>query len=285
LASSGYAIDGARLARRLNVPFWVALAVVVAGYVIAFYVLRALVPQQEIAGTLAALVLGGGAYVQLAVERRLRAPNGTAVKLSGHLRPWWMLALLVSAAIALALVLEQWIRFAGGPITVVSANVDVLIRLLAPAAALLGGAVIGQRADRFGLVAAVLATLVGYFLAQALIPLFLQVATGMPPAPDFVTPPGGPPDPRPLLLGEGFVRFLLENPLPLLMAASMLGFWYGTRTRLQSYVGGLLRMARPEDRGAIVELAYEAARQAAMAPALAEERVAEPAAGEPDHSQ
>lgn len=62
------------------------------------------------------------------------------------------------------------------------------------------------------------------------------------------------------LLGVVFanlIAFLLESRLPLLTFAAMLGFWYGTRTRLQAYVGGLLRAVNPEDRKAIVDLAYE----------------------------
>lgn len=40
----------------------------------------------------------------------------------------------------------------------------------------------------------------------------------------------------------------------------MLGHWYGTCTRLQAYLGGLLREVAPEDRETIVELAYDAAQ-------------------------
>jgi hypothetical protein len=46
----------------------------------------------------------------------------------------------------------------------------------------------------------------------------------------------------------------------LLIGVAMLGHWYGTRTRLQAYLGGLLREVAPDDREAVVEIAYDAAR-------------------------
>ncbi|MDL2334963.1 MAG: hypothetical protein QFC55_02890, partial [Chloroflexota bacterium] len=58
----------------------------------------------------------------------------------------------------------------------------------------------------------------------------------------------------------GLIGHLLASELPLLIAAAMLGHWYGTRTRLQAYLGGLLRDVEPDDREAIVDMAYEAAR-------------------------
>lgn len=52
------------LGRRLNLPFWAALGIVVVAYAMAFYVLRLIIPERDIAGTLAALVLAGRASAQ-----------------------------------------------------------------------------------------------------------------------------------------------------------------------------------------------------------------------------
>ena len=292
MVSSGLASGEGAFVRRLNLPFWASLAVVIAGYVVAFYVLRLLIPQQEIAGTLAALVLGGGAYVQGAIERRLRAPRGPIVPLAGYQRPWWMLLVAGALAIAAAQLFVPWAQLSGGPVTAVSPNVATVIGLVPALIALLVGAVVGQRADRFGLAAVVGAVLAGYVLGEWLRPLAIQGATGVPMPPDSLPPglgsPDLPPDPRPVFLGEGFVRFLLENPLPLLTAAAMAGLWYGTRTRLQAYLGGLLRMVRPEDRGAIVALTFETARstRATDGPSpSAQQAIGEAPAGEPGPDQ
>ncbi len=64
--------------------------------------------------------------------------------------------------------------------------------------------------------------------------------------------------------------------------------WYGTRTRLAAYVGGLLRQVSPSDSQAIVELTYDAARAAQAAQAAyrsAQERVGEAAPGKPDQQE
>ena len=264
MVSSAPASGEAAFVRRLNLPFWASLALVIAGYVLAFYSLRLLIPQQEIAGTLAALVLGGGAYVQSAIERRLRAPRGPVVPLAGYQRPWWMLLVAGALAIAAAQLFVPWAQLSGGPITAVSPNVATVIGLVPALVALLVGAAVGQRAERYGLAVLMVAVMAGYVLGEWLRPLAIQGATGVPMPPDLIPPefgsPDVPPDPRPVFLGEGFVRFLLENPLPLLTVAAMAGLWYGTRTRLQAYLGELLRMVRPEDRGAIVALTFETAR-------------------------
>lgn len=268
------------LVRQLNLPFWLALAVVVVLYVTAFYLLRLLLPQPEIAGTLAAITLGGGAYVQRAIEQRLSAPPGSIPSLAGYSRPWWVMGGLGIALLAAAVAFVPYAQLAGGPLTAVSGNLDVVIRLVPLATAVTFGVIVGHRSDRYGLAVVIGAALAGYVLGSLLSPIAQQIATGQPTPPGgFGPPPGAPPDPRPLLLGEGLVRFVLENELPLLMAAAMLGFWRGTRTRLSAYVGDLLREAAPDDRTAIVELAYETARSGAAARS-AQERVPEPAPGD-----
>ena len=292
MVSSGFASGEATFVRRLNLPFWASLALVIAGYVLAFYILRLLIPQQEIAGTLAALVLGGGAYVQGAIERRLRAPRAPVVPLAGYQRPWWMLLLAGALAIAAAQLFVPWAQLSGGPVTAVSPNVAVVIGLLPALVVLLVGAAVGQRVDRYGFAVVLGAVVIGYVLGEWLKPLAIQGATGVPTPPNSFPPgfgsPDVPPDPRPAFLGEGYVRFLLENPLPLLTAAAMAGLWYGTRTRLQAYLGGLLRMVRPEDRGAIVALTFETARSARPADepkASAQQAVGETPAGDPGADQ
>jgi hypothetical protein len=87
------AVNRRGVLERVNGSFWLAFAVVVVGYAVAFYVLRFILPQPEIAGTLAALVLGGGSYVQRAIEQRVRAPRGPVLPLSGYQRPWYLLAI------------------------------------------------------------------------------------------------------------------------------------------------------------------------------------------------
>jgi hypothetical protein len=69
-----------------------------------------------------------------------------------------------------------------------------------------------------------------------------------------------PPDPTQEYFGGGLLGYLVTSELPLLIGAAMLGHWYGTRTRLQAYLGGLLRAVAPDDRDAIVGITYDAAQ-------------------------
>ena len=284
-------LERSRLVRRINSPFWLALLSVVLAYVVAFYVLRALLPQPEIAGTLAALVLGGGAYLQRAIESRLRRLPAGPEPISGYQKPWWLLLLIGLLAVWLATVFVPFAQLRLGPITAVAQNLDTVIKLTPPAVALLIGVLVGQRADRYALVVVLGAVLGGYLVAEWTSNSVIALATGSPVPGGFPSdlPPGGPPgfppvappDPRPIYLGDNLIAFLLDSRLPLLTFAAMLGFWYGTRTRLQAYVGGLLRAVRPEDRKVIVDLAYEEARVAQTRIHSAEERVGEVAARDP----
>jgi len=84
-----------------------------------------------------------------------------------------------------------------------------------------------------------------------------------PPGPTTGMPPGDPPpDPR-CFYGQGIVGFVLGNPLPLLLAAGLLGFWRGRRLRLAAYVGRLLARLPPATRDSIVALAHEEAERLA----------------------
>ncbi|HUR16773.1 MAG TPA: hypothetical protein VMZ33_05775 [Candidatus Limnocylindrales bacterium] len=279
---------------RLNAPFWLAFAIVVVGYAVAFYVLRFLLPQAEIAGTLAALVLGGGAYVQRSIEQRWRTSRGPVVPLSGYQRPWYLLGAVGLVAVWLAASLVPGAQLCLGPVTAVASNLDTLIRLVPPAVAFAFGVVAGQRADRYGLLVVVFAVVGGYLLAQLTQSLVITLATspgvcGNPMVDPGVGPPIGvppgfelPPDPRPIYLADNIVALFLDNPLVLLMPAAMLGLWRGTSGRLGAYVGSLLREVTPGDRQAIVDLAYETA---ASGQRSAKERVGEVAAGEPGDRQ
>lgn len=274
--------------RRINAPFWLALLTAVVAYVVAFYVLRALLPQPEIAGTLAALTLGGGAYMQRALEARFRQPQSAVVTETGYQRPWFVLLAAGAILIWLAQSIVPYAELKIGPAVVVVSSIETFLRALPVAAAVGAGALIGQRSDRFGLVSTLMAVALGWALSVATLDIVIGFATGSPFPPGG--PPGGPPDGSPPdptsgFLGSGPLATLLSGQLPVLMGVAMLGFWYGTRTRLQAYVGGLLRAVSPDDRQAIVDIAYEEARSTQAASASAQQRVREVASGDPGEGQ
>lgn len=246
--------------RRLNLPFLGALGIVIALYAVAFVVLNAVIPVEQMAGTLAALVLGGGAYVQRYLERRLNVPRGPVPTRAGYEKPWLLLLVLSAAAIWLAQSALPYFQLRVGPMTAVVSSVDSLLRLLAPAAALLVGVVVAQRSDRWPLLVTLAAVLVGWLLEGVTHGLVIGFATGTDGPP--IGPPGVdlPPNPVDVYFGGGLLGYLVSSQLPLLIGAAMLGHWYGTRTRLQAYLGGLLREVSPEDRETIVDMTYDAAR-------------------------
>jgi len=246
--------------RHLNVPFLGALAIVIALYVVAFLVLSALIPVEQIAGTLAALVLGGGAYVQRAIEHRLRRAPGPAVTRLGYQKPWFVLLAIAVVAIWLAQAAFPYLELRVGPTTDVVSSFGSLLRLLAPATAFVIGTVVAQRSNRWALAVTLAAVVAGWVLEGVTHGIVIGFATGTDGPP--IAPPGMemPPDPAQVYFGGGLIGYLVTSHLPLLIAAAMLGHWYGTRTRLQAYLGGLLREVRPEDQDAFVEIAYDAAR-------------------------
>jgi hypothetical protein len=246
--------------RHLNVPFLGALAIVIALYAVAFVVLNALIPVEQMAGTLAALVLGGGAYVQRYIERRLNVTPGPVPTRAGYERPWLMLFVIGAVAVWLAQSAVPYFELRVGPMTAVVSSVDSLLRLLAPAAALIVGVVIAQRSDRWPLAVTLAAVVVGWVLEGVTHGLVIGFATGTDGPP--IAPPGVdvPPNPGDVYFGGGLLGYLVTSQLPLLIGAAMLGHWYGTRTRLQAYLGGLLREVAPDDREAIVAIAYDAAK-------------------------
>lgn len=246
--------------RRLNVPFLGALAIVIALYAMAFLILNALIPVEQMAGTLAALVLGGGAYVQRYLERRLNVAPGPVPTRAGYEKPWLLLLALSAVAIWLAQSVVPFFQLRVGPVTAVVSSVDNLLRLLAPAAALVVGVVAAQRSNRWPLLVTLAAVVAGWLLEGVTHGIVIGFATGTGGPP--TGPPGFelPPSPVDVYFGGGLLGYLFTSQLPLLIGAAMLGHWYGTRTRLQAYLGGLLREVRPEDREAIVAIAYDAAR-------------------------
>jgi len=250
-----------RALHRLNLAFWAAVGVTVLFYAVAFFVLRALIPEQDMAATLAATVLGGGPFVQRSIERRMPRRLGPTVTLSGYQQPWPLLLLVGVAAIWLASSVGPWAQLKFGAVTSVSTTIDTLLKVLPLGVALLVGWQVGQRSDRYGLVVVIIATAGGFLLAWATLGFVESLATGVPTPPDMGLPPGLdlPPDPRPQYLGDGWVRFLAESQLPLLAAAAMLGFWRGTSSRLAGYVGSLLGEVSLDERQAIVDLAHETA--------------------------
>jgi hypothetical protein len=144
--------------------------------------------------------------------------------------------------------------------TAVVSSVDSLLRLLASAAALVVGVVVAQRSDRWPLLVTLAAVVVGWLLEGVTHGLVIGFATGTDGPP--MGPPGVdlPPNPVDVYFGGGLLGYLVTSQLPLLIGAAMLGHWYGTRTRLQAYLGGLLREVSPEDRETIVDMTYDAAR-------------------------
>jgi hypothetical protein len=103
------------------------------------------------------------------------------------------------------------------------------------------------------------AVVAGWILEGVTHGLVIGFATGADGPP--IVPPGVdmPPSPVDVYFGGGLLGYLVTSQLPLLIGAAMLGHWYGTRTRLQAYLGGLLREVRLDDREAIVAIAYDAA--------------------------
>jgi hypothetical protein len=212
---------------------------------------------EQMAGTIAALSLGGGAYVQRQLERRLRLPHGPVPTPAGYEKPWLLLLVGSIAIIWFAESLGPFVSLRGGPLlTAVLLSVSSFLTLIAPAAALVVGVVIAQRSDRWPLAVTLVAVVAAWILQGVTYTLLIGFATGTPPPPGVDMPPipTGTDDPRDL------VSYLLSSELPLLIGAAMLGHWYGTRTRLQAYLGGLLREVAPDDREAIVAIAYDAAR-------------------------
>lgn len=123
----------------------------------------------------------------------------------------------------------------------------------------------------------------GWLLSSLTLGLVIGSATGVPgPLPPGL---GEPPNPVEFYFGPGALGFLASDRLPLLTVSAMVGLWYGTRTRLQAYLGGLLREVGPADRTAIVDLTFDAARTAQRAAGSAQERVAEPLARRVDQRQ
>ncbi|MDL2335536.1 MAG: hypothetical protein QFC55_05850, partial [Chloroflexota bacterium] len=197
-------------ARRLNLPFLAALAIVIGAYATAFLILRALVPKdfEQMAGTVAALSLGGGAYVQRQIERRLRIPVGPVPTRAGYQKPWAVLLGVAIVAIWLAQSANPFLSLRGGPMTAVFLSVGSLLTVIAPATALVIGVVVAQRSDRWPLAVTLVAMVAGWVLAGVTYGLVIGFATNTDPG---LLPPGVemPPNPVDVYAGGGLIGHLL----------------------------------------------------------------------------
>lgn len=254
--------------RTLNAAFLLSLLIVCIGFAASFLILRILIPQTEIAAGIAGLFLGSGPSVQRTLEARLPRPTVTLPSLAGYERSWFLILVAGTALVALSTVAAPLGSLLGGPVTAVAANLAALLALLSPTIGFALGVFAGARSDRHGALVALAAVVLGYLLGTAATGPLIDLLAGAPPsAPPGVpaAPPGMPavpPDPRPILLGEGLGAFLLDNGLPLLIMASLLGVWRGQQARLSGYVAHLLAVMPPSARTAVVELAYEESQRA-----------------------
>ncbi len=265
--------------RTLNAALLLSLLIVCVGFAAAFLILRLLIPQTEIAAGIAGLFLGAGPSVQRGLEARLPSPTLPLPSLSGYERPWPAIVAVGTILVAAATVAVPLASLLGGPVTVVAGNVSALLAIIPPAVGFGLGVYAGARSDRHGTLVTLAAVVLGYILGTAATEPLIQLVTSGPivgppdlpsgPAGLPAGPPGAPPDPRPLMLGDGFGVFLLDNRLPLLIIASLLGVWRGQRGRLSGYVAHLLAAMPPASRSAVVELAYEEGQRAVAAPITA----------------
>ncbi|MDQ3492366.1 MAG: hypothetical protein M3452_03795 [Chloroflexota bacterium] len=265
--------------RTLNAAFLLSLLIVCSGFAAAFLVLRLLIPQTEIAAGIAGLFLGAGPSVQRTLEARLPRPTLPLPSLSGYERSWAVILLLGTISVVMATVAAPVGSLLGGPLTVVAGNLAALLALLPPAVGFAVGLYAGARSDRHATLVALAAVVLGYVVATAATGPFIDLVSGasatappgVPPGPPGApgasgAPLDAPPDPRPILLGDGVGAFLLDNRLPLLVISSLLGVWRGQQSRLSGYVSFLLAMMPPSSRAAVVELAYEEGQRSSAAP-------------------
>ena len=260
------------LSRRLNVPFVASLATVVAAYVGLLALLRIVIPESEVAGTLAALVFGAGAWLQREFERRIRRPSMTLVSFDGYRIRWWIILILGAIGVWLAESARIWIQLSGGPATAVSASANDALTLLPVGASVVIGLLAGARSDRWPFVVVLSAVVAGHLLALATADQVVALAVGAAPPPTLG--PGGPPDlpPNPVsgLFGTGLGATLLTDELPILVIVSLASLWWGARMRLAFYLGHLAGALNDADRSALVDLASHDAERRARAEADAD---------------
>lgn len=173
---------------RTATPALVAtVGLVSAAFVAATLLLRALLPDQEIAGGLASLMFAGGPHVHRALAARLgqtttRAPISSPV---GFTLPWWLMAIAAMAILTAAMLAADVGTLALGPIASVSPAISTLLAIAAPAAAFGIGSWIGARAERasLGTLAIVIAVVGAFVLARAFAVPAIEFLTGSTPPP------------------------------------------------------------------------------------------------------
>lgn len=272
------------LSRRLNVPFVASLATVIVAYVALLAVLRIAIPESEIAGTLAALVFGAGAWLQREFERRIRRPSMTLVSFDGYRIKWWLFLILGAAGVWLVESARIWIQLTVGPATAVSASANDALTLLPVGAAIAVGLLAGARSDRWPFVVVLAAVVTGHLLAHATADQVAAFAVGLAPPPAIG--PGGPPylPPNPVtgLFGTGLGATLLTDELPILMIVSLASLWWGARMRLGFYLGHLAGALKESDRSALVDLGSQDAGRRARAEADTDSGITTPSIPQDD---
>lgn len=169
-------------ARPLTPALVLSVGAVALAFVIATVILRAVVPDNEIAGGLASITIGAGPYIHRALSG-LFVPTRPAVHVpppSHFSLPAGVMALIAMSVLSLAMLLGDIGSFALGPIASVSPMIDTILRIAPPTTAFVLGSWIGARADRHAALAIGAAVLGAFLVARALTAPAIGLITGSP---------------------------------------------------------------------------------------------------------
>ena len=238
-----------------------ALAVVCIAAIVVFAALRLAGTSEEVAKSISVLVLGSITYVHRTLEKDKKqsgfslTPTGI-VDREGYKLHWALLtiysAIILFVALEFAALLGRSaavaIKAPSG--TSLAAAVGLGHLLLTCPATYFLGRWIGQRADKHLVLATFLFSAI-VRVTEAIREYFTTTDEG------FLTYYG---------FGKNSPRFLITIALATLFfwLIALLGMWRGYRTRLQAYVGYLLKRLPPNTQKAVVDLVYQ---EAAMQPA------------------